>query len=80
MVDISYSPATRMTLCELWQLDLQTGTEVALTSHGDINLEPRYSPDDRQIAFVSTADSGHFNLYVGRDRWRSLERVETFAA
>ena len=49
---------------ELWQLDLQTGKAVALTSHGDVNLEPRYSPDDRQIAFVSTADSGHFNLYV----------------
>ena len=49
---------------ELWQLDLQTGTEIALTSHGDVNLEPRYSPDDRQIAFVSTADSGHFNLYL----------------
>jgi Tol biopolymer transport system component len=49
---------------ELWQLDLQTGKEVALTSHGDINTEPRYSPDDRQVAFVSTADSGHFNLYV----------------
>ena len=42
---------------ELWQLDLQTGTEVALTSHGDINLEPRYSPDDRQVAFVSTAEA-----------------------
>src|SRR5262249_54699012 len=49
---------------ELWQLDLQTGREVALTSHGDVNLEPRYSPDDRQVAFVSTADSGHFNLYL----------------
>ena len=49
---------------ELWQLDLQTGKEVALTSHADVNLEPRYSPDDHQIAFVSTADSGHFNLYV----------------
>src|SRR5262249_25722826 len=23
-----------------------------------------YSPDDRQVAFVSTADSGHFNLYL----------------
>jgi TolB protein len=49
---------------ELWQLDLQTRKEVALTSHGDVNVEPRYSPNDRQIAFVSTADSGHFNLYV----------------
>jgi TolB protein len=49
---------------ELWQLDLQTGKEVALTSRGDVNLEPRYSPDDRRIAFVSTIDSGHFNLYL----------------
>jgi TolB protein len=49
---------------ELWQLDLQTRKEVALTSHGDVNVEPRYSPYDRQVAFVSTADSGHFNLYV----------------
>src|SRR5262249_1040549 len=49
---------------ELWQLDLQTGREIALKSHGDVNVEPRYSPDDRRVAFVSTADSGHFNLYV----------------
>src|SRR6058998_3103214 len=49
---------------ELWQLDLQTRKEAALTSHGDVNVEPRYSPDDRHVALVSTADSGHFNLYV----------------
>ncbi len=49
---------------ELWQLDLQTGREIALTSHGDVNLEPRYSPDGRRVAFVSTVDSGHFNLYL----------------
>jgi TolB protein len=50
---------------ELWQLELQTGKEVALTSHGDVNVEPRYSPDDRRVAFVSTAETGHFNLHVG---------------
>jgi Tol biopolymer transport system component len=63
---------------ELWQLDLQTGQEVALTSHGDINIEPRYSPDDRQVAFVSTADSGHFNLYVAEivgDRLSASKRL-----
>jgi Tol biopolymer transport system component len=63
---------------ELWQLDLQTGREVALTSHGDINIEPRYSPDDRQVAFVSTADSGHFNLYVAEiadDRLSASKRL-----
>src|SRR6266480_434783 len=63
---------------ELWQLDLQTGREVALTSHGDINIEPRYSPDDRQVAFVSAADSGHFNLYVAEiagDRLSASKRL-----
>jgi TolB protein len=49
---------------ELWQLDLQTRKEVALTSHGDVNVEPRYSPDGHRVAFVSTAGSGHFNIYI----------------
>src|ERR1044072_1129244 len=34
---------------ELWQLNLQTGKEIALTSQGDVNVEPRYSPNDSQI-------------------------------
>jgi TolB protein len=63
---------------ELWQLDLQTGKEVPLTSHGDVNVEPRYSPDDRRVAFVSTADSGHFNLYIAEvagDRLSAPKRL-----
>jgi Tol biopolymer transport system component len=63
---------------ELWQIDLQTGRDTALTSHGDVNLEPRYSPDDRRVAFVSTADSGHFNLYLAEladDRLSSVKRL-----
>src|SRR5207249_1914329 len=59
-------------------LDLQTHREVALTTHGDVNVEPRYSPDDRQVAFVSTADSGHFNLYAAKiadDRLTDLRRL-----
>src|SRR5262249_13673375 len=49
---------------ELRQRNLQTGKEVALNSRGDVNVAPRYSPNDRQIAFVSPTDSGHFNLYL----------------
>jgi TolB protein len=63
---------------ELWQLDLQNGKEVALTSHGDVNVEPRYSPDDRRVAFVSTSQSGHFNLYVAEitdDRLSGVRRL-----
>ena len=29
-----------------------------------MNLEPRYSPDGKRLAYVSTAGSGHFNLFV----------------
>ncbi len=49
---------------ELWRLDLASGREQALTSGGAVNVEPRLSPDGRRIAWVSTQDSGHFNLYI----------------
>ena len=49
---------------ELWRLDLVTGRERPLTSGGDVNVEPRLSPDGRRLAFVSTRGTGHFNLYV----------------
>lgn len=49
---------------ELWRLDLTTGREQALTSGGAVNVEPRLSPDGRQIAWVSTQGTGHFNLFV----------------
>ena len=35
-----------------------------LTSGGDVNVEPRLSPDGRRLAWVSTRGTGHFNLYV----------------
>ncbi len=47
---------------ELWRLELESGQAIALTSNGGVNLEPRLSPDGGQIAWVSTAGTGHFNL------------------
>jgi len=49
---------------ELWQLDLTTGREHVLTTGGAVNLEPRLSPDARQITWVSTQGTGHFNLFI----------------
>lgn len=49
---------------ELWRLDLETGRERQLTSGKAVNLEPRFSPDGRRIAWVSTEGTGHFNLYI----------------
>ncbi len=49
---------------ELWRLDLASGREQALTRTAAVNVEPRLSPDGRQLAWVSTEGSGHFNLFV----------------
>jgi TolB protein len=49
---------------ELWRHDFGTGRDHPLTSNGDVNLEPRISPDGRQLVFVSTAGTGHFNLKI----------------
>jgi Tol biopolymer transport system component len=49
---------------ELWRLDLASGRETPLTSGGDVNVEPRVSPDGRRLAWVSTRGSGRFNLFV----------------
>jgi hypothetical protein len=49
---------------ELWRLDLKTGREQPLTPEHAVNVEPRLSPDGRRIAWVSTAGTGHFNLFI----------------
>ena len=49
---------------ELWRHDFANAKEQALTANAGVNLEPRLSPDGRQIVFVSTAGSGHFNLKI----------------
>jgi len=49
---------------ELWRLDLTNRKTQQLTQTKAVQVQPRYSPDGGRIAFVSTAGSGHFNLYV----------------
>ncbi len=49
---------------QLVRLDLASGREQTLTQGEGVNLEPRFSPDGKRLAFVSTAKTGHFDLYV----------------
>jgi TolB protein len=49
---------------ELWRLDLANRKTQQLTQTRAVQLQPRYSPDGGRIAFVSTAGTSHFNLYV----------------
>lgn len=49
---------------DLMALDLETGAERTLHANGAVNVEPRFSPDGRRIAYVSTAHEGRFHLHV----------------
>jgi TolB protein len=49
---------------ELWRLDVSSGKTQQLTSTSAVSVEPRYSPDGTRLAYVSTAATGHFELFV----------------
>lgn len=49
---------------ELHLLDLQTGSTRPLVANGGVHLDARFSPDGRQLAWVSTAFQGRWHVYV----------------
>src|ERR1700722_3295161 len=49
---------------ELWILDLNTGDARPLTGNGAVNVEPRFSPDGKRIAFVSTQFNKRFHIFT----------------
>ena len=57
-------------------LDLATRKSAALTSNGAVNVEPRWSPDGRRIAFVSTEYNRRFHIFIGEVREGKLTSVE----
>ena len=61
---------------ELWALDLRDGKALQLTSGGAVNLEPRFSPDGKRLAFVSTSYKGHFHIFVGQFNDGRLSEVQ----
>jgi hypothetical protein len=58
---------------ELELLDLDSGQITQLTSGGAVNVEPRWSPDGSQLAFVSTSGTGRFHVFIGAVNGTSLE-------
>jgi TolB protein len=60
---------------ELWAFDLRERQVHALITDGAVNLEPRFSPDGKRIAFVSTSYNGRFHIFTGRFDAGSLQNV-----
>jgi TolB protein len=61
---------------ELWVLDLANGKQRPLLMNGAVNVEPRFSPDGRRIAFVSTLYNGRFHIFTADFNDGALEHVE----
>ncbi len=49
---------------QLRLLDLPSGRDTVLLADGAVNVEPRWSPDGRRIAYVSTAFAGRFHIFT----------------
>src|SRR5271157_6659881 len=61
---------------ELWSLDLRDGQTRKMTSGGAVNVEPRFSPDGKRLAFVSTSYKGHSHIFVASFAGGSLSHIQ----
>jgi len=61
---------------ELHVLEVATGRTTQLTHGGAVNLEPRFSPDGKRIAFVSTQYQRRFHIFVADFSGDALANVQ----
>jgi TolB protein len=61
---------------ELWSLDLQSGQTKQLTDNHAVNVEARFSPDGKRVAFVSTSFHGRFHIFLAEFADGQLSNVQ----
>ena len=65
-VRMSYDIMTDRPKSTLWLMDLDSGVQTPLASGPGSNGSPRWSPDGKRLAYVSSAEGGQPQLFV---RW-----------
>jgi len=65
-VRLSYDIMSDRPRQSIWLADLDTGAQTPVVSGTGSHSSPRWSPDGKRLAFVSTSDGGRAQLYV---RW-----------
>jgi len=61
-------------------LNFEERKSFLLTDGKSVSLEPRWSPDGSQLAFVSTDESGHFLLHTATLKGNQLEDTKVLIA
>ena len=78
---VSYDVMTDRPRPSIWLVDVATGAQTPLITGPGSNTTPRWSPDGKRLAYVSTADEGRPQLYVQwLDAGRSSRLVSAVTA
>ena len=65
-VRMSYDIMSDRPTSTLWLMDLDTGVPTPIASGPGSHVSPRWSPDGKRLAYVSSSEGGHPQLFV---RW-----------
>lgn len=55
----------------IWLIDIDSGLQIPLSAGAGSSYSPRWSPDGKRLAYVSTSEGGRSQLYV---RWMQSEQ------
>src|SRR5215468_421761 len=69
-VRVAYDIMTDRPRRSIWLVDTDTGTQTPLVTGPGSSYSPRWSPDGKRLAYVSS-EAGHSQLYV---RWMQSEQ------
>src|SRR5581483_6270697 len=65
-VRMSYDIMADRPRSTLWLIDVETGLQTPIAAGPGSHSSPRWSPDGKRLAYVSSAEGGHSQLFV---RW-----------